>query len=163
MGNNQKFRVYYRSFGPFHNGPDLIPTLPGLPFGNPHQKQREEAKKDMSWNALILPMVEGPKFQSGLERAECPFYPHKLFIPQSHIFRTEAVIAGGKKILPIQARFSLSFFWINPERSTPQLPRVVPQGPMTQKSTGGLFMRCSPLMFQHLKGSDTYPTVKTTG
>jgi len=46
-----------------HNGPDVIPRAPRVPFRNPHQEQRQKADEDMGADTVIRVVVERPELQ----------------------------------------------------------------------------------------------------
>ena len=143
LQNTSIFGKKFSQMNTLQDRSNLIPSLPSLALRYTHQKQGQKAKKDMSLNSFILPMINRPKIQSGLQRPKSSLHFQKLLVSQSNIFRRQAIIARRNKKFPVQGLFRSNFHPIDFQFAAFQLPQIRTHLPMGHKSLGRFLDICS--------------------
>jgi hypothetical protein len=58
----------------FHFRPDRVPGFSRFPLGHPHQQQGHPAQRDVGANPVFFAVMDGAKFERGLQGPECALH-----------------------------------------------------------------------------------------
>lgn len=70
-----------------HDGANPVPRETCFLLRDADKQENKEAEKHMGIDALILPMINRPQIQGGLQGTEGPLHFQKLLVPQGDVLR----------------------------------------------------------------------------
>jgi len=123
-----------------HGRPDRVPGLPSFPLGHPDQMQGQPAQKHVGTDPIFFAMMDGAKFERGLQRPEGALDLEELLVSESHVFRGERVVGGGQQIFSVEALLRADLPHVDGDPPVLRLPQVPTVGLVGEKRTGRLLV-----------------------
>lgn len=116
-----------------HGTADRLPGESGPSLSDPDEEQGEEAEEDMGGDPVILPVVERPQIEGGLQRAEGPLPLLELFVAQCDVFGRERIVAGGEDIFAVEVFLARGFRAVDLQSAVLLLTHVAPHNAVGQE------------------------------
>ena len=146
-----------------HGRPDRVPGLPRLPLGHPYQMQGQPAQKDVGSDPILFAMMDGTKFERGLQRPEGALDLEELLVPEGHVFRGERVVGGGQQIFSVEAFLRPDLPHVDGDLPVLRLPKIPTVGLVGQKRAGRLLVPPHLRVAHRFEGRADFPEVLLPG
>jgi len=146
-----------------HGRPDRVPGLSRFPLGHSHHMQGQPAQKHVGSDPILFAMMDGAKFERGLQRPEGALYLEELLVPQRHVFRGERVVGGEQQIFSVEALLRADLPHIDGNLPVLRLPQVPTVGLVGEKRTGRLFVTTHLRVAHRFESRADFPEVLLPG
>ena len=140
LKNTPVFPKEFPKVDSVHGRPDRVPGLPRFPLGYPDKMQGQPAQKHVGSDPIFFAMMDGAKFERGLQRPEGALHLEELLVPEGHVFRGERVVGGGQQILSVEALLRPDLPHVDGDLPVPRLPKVPTVGLVRQQRASRLLV-----------------------